>query len=369
MNRAALTCLFEVARKDVVLILRDRGALLFTILVPIAVVTIVAESLGDEAHRRILFPIVNEDEGPVAEVLIELLGERVTVLEVERREAERMVGKGNEAAAALVIPEKTSKRYLQGRPTTLTLLTDPARPVELSTVKAFFLLADRDATALADPLYEELLVLEEQNLTGNRVNTDNLSQTVPGFSIMFVLMGVLFGIAFSFRDEHEWGTDVRLELAPVSGAAVLGGKLLARFALGLAQLLLLFGFGRLIYGVSLGPSLLTFLILSVSIVFSMTGFSLLVTSFVRTREQIIPLGLTVVMLVCALGGCWWPLFVEPPWLQQVARITLTAWAMEGIADLALRERHFSDIALGVGVLLLYGSVCLAAGAWLRRPAR
>jgi len=67
-----------------------------------------------------------------------------------------------------------------------------------------------------------------------------------------------------------------------------------------------------------------------AIVFAMTGFSLTVAAFARFREQIIPLGLTVTMIVCAIGGCWWPLYQSPPWLQQVADAFLTAWAMEGI---------------------------------------
>ena len=41
--------------------------------------------------------------------------------------------------------------------------------------------------------------------------------------------------------------------------------------------------------------------MTANIVFSLTGFSLLVSAFARTREQIIPLGMTVVMIVRAIG--------------------------------------------------------------------
>ena len=98
------------------------------------------------------------------------------------------------------------------------------------------------------------------------------------------------------------------------------------------------------------------------VVFSMTGFSLLVAAFARTREQVIPLGLTVIMIFCALGGCWWPLYQMPPWLQQVAQLSFTTWAMEGFHDVILRERGVLEVLPGVGVLFAYGAVCLAGGA-------
>jgi ABC-2 type transport system permease protein len=359
--------LLAIALKDLRLISRDRAAVLFTILVPIVVITIVAATLGRGGGRSILLPIVNEDGGPVAEVLTETLGKHVDVVEVDRTRAEALVGVEKRAAAALVLPERLSKRYLGGLPSTLTLLTDPAKGTEVNTLKAYLLLADREAAALADPLSEKLLVVEEHNLTGTRLTTSSFEQNVPGFSVMFVLMGVLFGVAFGLRDERDWGTVTRLRMAPVGSATVLGGKLLARYAVGVAQMLILLTFGHLVFGVSLGPSVLTFVALTLAIVFSMTGFSLLVAAFARTREQIIPVGLTVVMIVCAIGGCWWPLFMEPRWLQRVAFATPTAWAMDGLSDLILRDRTLRELGSTLGLLVAYGLACLGVGALLSRP--
>jgi ABC-2 type transport system permease protein len=358
--------LLAIALKDLRLISRDRAALLFTILVPIVVITIVAGTLGGHGGGAILLPVVNDDHGPVAEVLTETLGKHVEVMEVDRARAEALVAVEKRAAAALVLPERLSKRYLGGQPSTLTLLTDPAKGTEVDTLKAYLMLADSEAAALADPLSEKLLVLKEHNLTGTRLTTASFEQNVPGFSVMFVLMSLLFGVAFGLRDERDWGTITRLRMAPIARGTLLGGKLLARYAVGVAQMLILFAFGHVAFGISLGRSGVTFVVLTLVVVFSMTGFSLLVAAFARTREQIIPLGLTVVMLVCAIGGCWWPLFMEPPWLQRVARATPTGWAMDGLSDLILRERTLGEIGRTLGALLAYGLACLAAGARLYR---
>jgi predicted permease len=59
--------MLAVFRKDLRLFLRDRSALLFSILMPIFVITVIAEGLfhGDDGPN-LLVPIVNEDGGPVA---------------------------------------------------------------------------------------------------------------------------------------------------------------------------------------------------------------------------------------------------------------------------------------------------------------
>jgi ABC-2 type transport system permease protein len=354
--------LLTITWKDLRLIARDRAALLFLVLVPFVVVTVLAQSLAGSDTGSLLLPVVNEDQGPVAEVLIEALSEYAEVVEVDRAEAESLVASKKVAPAAIVVPGQTSKRYLASRPSTLLLLTDPAKGAAVGAVKAYLLLADRKAAEIADPLFEALLVLEERNLTGSRSSIPPAEQNVPGFSVMFVLMGVLFGVAFGLHDEREWGAITRLLIAPMPRAALLGGKLLARFLVGLVQLVLLFLYGRLVFDLSLGSSPAALALVMAAVVFSMTGFSLLVSAFARTREQVIPLGLTVIMIFCALGGCWWPLYHMPPWLQQVAQLSFTTWAMEGFHDVILRDRGVLGVLPGIGVLVAYGTVCLAAGA-------
>jgi ABC-2 type transport system permease protein len=81
---------------------------------------------------------------------------------------------------------------------------------------------------------------------------------------------------------------------------------------------------------------------------------------------VIPLGLAVIMVFCALGGCWWPMYQMPPWLRQLAQLTFTAWAMEGLHDVILRDRGLIDVLPALGVLFAYGAVCLAGGARFQR---
>jgi len=65
--------LLRITLKDLRLILRDRWAAMSLLIVPVIIILVIAETQSGEGSSTILFPIVNEDEGPVANVLIRTL--------------------------------------------------------------------------------------------------------------------------------------------------------------------------------------------------------------------------------------------------------------------------------------------------------
>jgi ABC-type multidrug transport system permease subunit len=353
--------------KDLRIILRDRWALLFFVLVPIVVISIIATALFDsDEGPKLTVPVVNEDQGPVAGTFLKLLAKHADVKVMSLAEAEHMVRDENRAPAAIVFPEGLSKAYLQGRTARIQLLTDPAQAVDLQTVKVLLLLMDKDAAALADPLEEERISLQEKNLTGNRISVTSFEQNVPGFSIMFVLLAVVFATAMGLHDERDWGTLPRLLVAPAGFTWMLLGKLGARFVMGVLQMLILFLWGHFVFNVSLGSSVLAFLVLTVAVVFVCVALGLVVAGVARTREQTQPMSLAVVMAFSALGGLWWPQSITPDWMREMSPIVFTTWAMRGMNDLVLRDRGLAAMVKPVSALLLYGLVTLAIGIRLFR---
>jgi ABC-type multidrug transport system permease subunit len=299
-------------------------------------------------------PVVDEDQGPVARTFIKLLEEHAEVVQVSRQEAEVIVRNQNKAAAAIVFPEHLSKDYLQGRTTQILLLTDPARSTDLEHVKVMLLLMDNRAAALADPFAEERMSLTEVSLTGIQTAPGTFQQTVPGYSLMFVLLAAVFGTATAMHDELGCGTLSRLLVAPRGFTWILVGKLLVRFVVGFAQLLMLLVFGHLVFGISLGPSPLALLVLVMAVVFPTVGLGMLAAGLAGTREQTLPVGLAFVLAFSCLGGLWWPPWVTPLWMQNVSSVVFTTWAMQGLNDLMLRGRGLEALPLTASVLAANG---------------
>ena len=362
-----MTGMLAVFRKDLRVFLRDRSALVFSLLMPILVITVIAEGLfhGD-GGPKLLVPVVNDDGGPVASTFVKLLSEHATVLQVDRAEAEHLVRDTHEAPAAIVFPSKLSKQYLQGRSSEIELLTDPAAGSDLGAVKVLLLLMDKEAAALADPFAEDKITLKEKNLTGERLEVSVFEQRVPGFALMFVLLAVVFGTAMSMHDERDWGTLSRLLVAPGGFTPILLGKLAARFTVGVVQMILLLWWGHWMFRVSLGSSPVAFVLLTTASVFAVVAAGMLVAGLTRTREQVLPVGLSMVMALSALGGCWWPQSMQPEWMSRISPAIFTTWSMRGLNDLILRQRGLDAVMVPSGVLALYGAVVLAIGLQLFR---
>jgi ABC-2 type transport system permease protein len=344
-----------VMLKDLRLLARDRIGLVGLLVVPIVVIMVVAVATqSGNGIKSVLLPVVNEDQGPVANALISSFRKHVDVRLVSRADAIKMVADSNKAPAALILPPELSKHYLAQKPSNVELLTDPAQWQELNAIKVAMLLADRDTASQSDPLSQDLLSIQEKSLTGHHLSFSSLEQNIPGFSLMFVLLTLLFSVSLGLREEEVWGTSARLSVAPLPLASLLGGKLLARWIIGTAQLLLLLLFGHFVYGLALGDSPATIIIVATVAVASMTCFAAVVAAFVRTREQAVPVGLAVAFVLASLGGLLWPLYNLPQSMQQFARVLVTTWSMFGIQDVMLRERSLTGLSTELLVLFAYG---------------
>lgn len=195
-----------------------------------------------------------------------------------------------------------------------------------------------------------------QSLTAGHATTISaFDQYVPGYAIFFSLFG-LQAVAATILQEKEDGTFRRLLIAPIQKYALLGGKLLAQFLVTLAQLAILFLVGRFVFQmhVSDWPAVILLLI---GTSFAATGLGMLLVSLVKTRRQINPVVTLVTLVTSAIGGSFWPLFLEPTWMQQVAKAGLVAWAMEGLNGSMIFGKSFTDVLPDILALLAYGTIC------------
>lgn len=401
-----MTRLVVLVTKDLRLLARDSAALLFLVLAPVVVISVAGFSLSTfygsrgGSETEFLLPVANLDGGEVADELVASLkgATGLRLEEVSEPEARRLVAETGEAGAALIIPEGFTRGFRKGQSVRLLLLTDPVKHLELLRIKGEvrrvqaalvasqvagrvavvevltyagdvdFEEVSEDATELAARLVDKSVVLDEESLTSARTSFNAFDQNVPGFGVTFLMLGMLLGVGLGLVDERGWGILYRLAASPTSTGSVVAGKVVSRFIIGVVQLVILFAFGRAVFGVSLGPSLLAMGLVIVGVSFAAATFGLLVAALAPTRDAVIPLGTIAIMTMAAIGGCWWPITIEPLWLQKLAHLFPTAWAMEAFNDLMLRERGLSDIKLALGALVIFGIVYLVAGMklYLRR---
>ena len=213
----------------------------------------------------------------------------------------------------------------------------------------------------APPRVPGRLAFEERDVSGGSSHINTFDQNVPGFSVTFLMLGMLLGVSLGLLDERDWGTLDRLRAMPVSVGRVLGAKLLARFLVGVVQMVLLFAVGRALFGISLGPRPWLLLLPTAGIVFAGTAFGLIVAALATSREAVLPIGSIAIVTMAAVGGCWWPIDLEPRWMRQVALAFPTTWAMEAFNDLMIRRRGLEAALRPSAVMAAFGVLYLLAG--------
>jgi len=195
-----------------------------------------------------------------------------------------------------------------------------------------------------------------QSLTAGKVVTINsFDLYVPGYAIFFALFSIN-AVAGTILQEKEDGTFRRLLIAPVQKYALLAGKALAQFVLTLMQMLILFGFGYLFFNIHLNdPLAVGLLILGTS--FGVTGMGLVLVSLVKTRRQLNPIVSLVTLVSSVISGIFFPAWLLPSWLNQLAKITLPAWAAEGLNNVMIYGKDLGYVLPDILGLFAYGLIC------------
>ncbi len=201
----------------------------------------------------------------------------------------------------------------------------------------------------------------EHSITGGEANVNTFDQYVPGFGITFLLVDMLWGVGVGLMDERDWGTLARLRVSGAPASGMMLGKLMSRFLIGLGQMILLFGAGWVLFGISLGHNSWALIFPAAAISFAAAAFSLVIACVANTRDAVLPIGAMAALAMSAIGGCWWPLDFEPYWMRALALAMPTTWTMGAFNNLMIRGLGPSSAAWPTGVTFAIGVVFLALG--------
>ena len=176
----------------------------------------------------------------------------------------------------------------------------------------------------------------------------------PTLALFFTFFTVCLG-ARSLLAERGAGTLSRLRAAPVRPAAVLAGKALATFVLGLASMLTLLLATSTLLGARWGHPLAV-LALATAAVLAAMGNVTFVMSLARTEEQAGGYASGVAITLALLGGSFVPISFAPGLLRKVALLTPNGWALHAFTDLGTGARSLSTVMTAIAVCLVFAAV-------------
>lgn len=392
--------LIAIIKKDLLLLLRDRAALILLFIMPAAlalVITLVQENVFKTVGGVMLEGLlVDHDGGTVAEELVEHFGEmdEFSLSRASDEEAALQEVEDGAVQFCIIVPAGTTDALSAGarsfvespeRPQ-LTLYTDP-------TLSAGFKTGLRSALERATMLLEVnarteallgiqwdrggLFDIDSRDATrgGFDVLPTSVQQTVPAMAI-FGIFFIVVPLAGALVRERRGGTFARVMVAPVSRLAFVGGKLAAYALVCLCQFSLILLMGKSLLpllgtpSLVLGNDLLAIATIALCSSLAACGLGILLGAVARTPEQATTIGPISVVIAAALGGIMVPVFVMPKGMQALSRLSPLEWGHHALLDIFVRGGSLAMVWPQVVLLLLFFLVTLAcAGIAFSRRAR
>ncbi len=207
---------------------------------------------------------------------------------------------------------------------------------------------------------ERVTVIE--GITEDQVEYDPRANTSAGQLITWVFIP-LFGISALFAYERQQGTLRRLLTTPATKATFLLGTITGQVAMALVQMLLLVGFGILVMKLGWGREPLALFVILLTSALAAAAFGTTMGTFIKSEGQASGLSVMFGMVFALMGGCWYPLELFPPAIQNAVKVLPTTWAMQGMLDLVLRGGGLLDILPEAAVLLGFAAIFFSLGVW------
>ncbi|MGH8924911.1 MAG: ABC transporter permease [Acidimicrobiia bacterium] len=376
-----------IARNNLVRMFRDRSAIFFIFIFPLALILLIGLQFGGSFAPRL--GVLAPSPGTVGAEIIENLGSADGVDLVElANEAEMVEGvERGSLSAALTIPADFDQKLAAGDASEVGLISRPGgvgaalRPVIGEVVQRSVLAANAAGFVASQnlaPFDEALLTarmvasqLPAPGVTVTTVGESLFPATLGRFDIgassqlvLFMFVTALSGAAVLIQT-RELGLSRRMLATPTSVPTIITGEASGRFLVVAVQGLYIMAGALLIFGVDWGDPLGA---LAIVVVFSAVGAgaAMLLGTIFRNAEQAGGVGVIVGLGMAALGGAMLPIQLFSPTLQRVAHLTPHAWALDGFAK--IRDGGgLLDIGLEISVLAAYALVLLLIASWrLRR---
>ena len=364
--------IFVLLRKDFLLLRRDRGRVILTFLVPLAMIYLFGQVFGvnrrDPGPNAIALAVVAEERNPEAAKLVAALraetafhlhttvgGGKEPKRGMTEADVQTLIRQGA-FRFAVVIPADFNGQE-SSRAVHLKLLGNGRNAVETQTVAGLL-----QKALFADTLSPRVKIDEEQ-VAVPEVRNPMATQLVGGWAMQFLLFA-LVASATSLFEEKDRGVFQRILSGPVPPSAILWSKFLYGILLGLFQLAVLFGAGHLLFGIEILNYLPRLVIVCVCAAAACSAFGMVLASLAKTSGTAQGLSAFSILLMSALGGAWFPIGFMPDFMQQLGRLTLVHWSITGFRQVLWQRAPLGELFPTLGVLA-GTTIALLSVAWWR----
>lgn len=349
-------------KKDLQLLLRDRGALITMFVLPIVFIAVFGSIFGggDETRRTLAVWAAPGSPRAAATVAALRAAGVFTIVDAPSPERARAAVADQHVDAAVILPADFDPAA--GHPGELAIDLGAPIQVRAPVVGAVQALVARAVFPPAPGADAPVLVaVTPPGLRAELRGLTAFQVTVPGNAVLFGFFLALT-VGLSFTEERKWGTWRRILAAPVPRATILIAKLVPYFLMGLVQFGFLFGIGIAVFGMKVGGSPVALALLTIAVVACAVALGLAIAALGGSEKKMGSIGSVSLLVMGLLGGAMMPRVMMPPTLRALGLAVPHAWALDGYQTLLVRSgAGIADVAPQLGALAAFTALFLGFG--------
>lgn len=258
--------------------------------------------------------------------------------------------------AALILPADLDQRVASGRTVGQWLVdgSDTMVGSALLTLRSMPLQlagqAPPGAYPGADPSFEVALLFNPERRSAVNI--------VPGLTAVILTMTMILFTSVALVREREHGNLELLITTPVRPLELMVGKLVPYVFVGLAQVTIILGLGRVVFGVPMQGELFDLAVVTLAFIGASLALGLLLSTFARTQMQAMQMTVFILLPSILLSGFMFPYDAMPQAAQYIAETLPATHFVRLIRGVYLRSADTAQLQGDVLWLLGFAAIML-----------
>ncbi|MGH8168087.1 MAG: ABC transporter permease [Woeseiaceae bacterium] len=354
----AVTRLLAVMRKELRQLRRDRLSLGMIVGIPIGQILLFGYAINTDV-RNLTAAVADQADTHLSRQFVSELRQtqvlNITDAVASAEQLEDLLRSG-QISVGVHIPPDFDRRVIDKSRADAHLLVDGADPTILGVANQ---LADMpiafDTWQVAERAERALAVRPYYN--PERRTAVNI---VPGLIGVILTLTMMLFTAVAIVRERERGNLEFLINTPVSTAQLMIGKVLPYIGIGLVQLALIVGVGKLLFDVPIRGSMLDSYVAAFAFIAANLALGLFISTIAKTQFQAMQVTFFILLPSILLSGFVFPFAGMPrfaQWLGELLPITHFIRLTRGIM---LRDATLSEMSIELLVLVVFVVVTMTA---------
>ena len=192
---------------------------------------------------------------------------------------------------------------------------------------------------------------------------NSTQQSVPAW-IVFGMFFIIIPMSTIYINERKQNTLARLNSMNISIFSMMFSKSVPYLIINQIQVLIMLGVGMFIVpffdtpALEINGSLLALGGISVALSIAAIGVSSLIAVSASSSEQATTIGGILNILLGAVGGVMVPKFIMPESMQKIAELSPMSWGLDGFLEIFLNSADISMILEKILLLISFGFIAL-----------